>query len=359
MSKKMILDILEYYDLPSELKSYKGHGDGHINDTFLLEFETEAKGEKYILQRINTDIFKDYKGLMSNIEKVTDYIKERSDRPEDCISLVYTKDGKSYVDCDWGVYRIYNFIGNTVAYSFADDPSLLYEAGYAFGDFQKKLNDFDASLLVESIPRFHDTPNRFELLKEAIKADDAGRLSSVKEQVDFALAREEKAGQIVAAMKSGEVPLRVTHNDTKINNVLMDKDTNKAKCVVDLDTVMPGSVLYDYGDAIRSCGSTLIEDAKNIEDLEVDFTSFESYTTGFLTALDGVLNETEMDMLVLGALTMTLECGTRFLTDYLNGDTYFKVDYPEHNLVRAKNQFKYVLELEKNYEKLVTIIKNI
>ncbi len=356
MTKEKLMEILGEYDLSGRVVSVDGFGDGHINDTFLLRTELDGEETKYILQRINTDIFVDYKGLMSNVEKVTKAIKDSSENPEDEVEVIKTKNGELFVECDEGVYRMYNYINNSIAYSYAEDLDLLYEAGYAFGDFQKKLKSFDPSSLADTIPRFHDTLFRFEQLDEAIAKNKAGRLEECKEEIDFAMARREESGAILEALESGDVKLRVTHNDTKINNVLMNEDTNKAMCVIDLDTVMAGSVLYDFGDAIRSCGSTLIEDAKNIEDLKVNFDNFEAYSKGFLAALGDDLTDKEREMLPLSAIIMTLECGIRFLADYLNGDTYYKTAYAEHNLVRARNQFKYVLELEKNYEKLVTII---
>ncbi len=356
MTKERLMEILGEYDLKGSIVSADGFGDGHINDTFLIRSDLDGLEYKYILQRINTDIFVDYKGLMSNVEKVTNAIKSSSKNPEDEVVVIKTKTGDLFVESDEGVYRMYNYINNSIAYSYAEDLDLLYEAGYAFGAFQKKLAGFDPSSLVDTIPRFHDTLFRYEQLDDAIAANKAGRLAECKAEIDFAMARREKAGAILEAMEKGEIKLRVTHNDTKINNVLMNKDTNKAICVIDLDTVMAGSVLYDFGDAIRSCGSTLIEDAENIEDLKVNFDNFEAYSKGFLAALGDDLTKKERDMLALSAIIMTLECGIRFLADYLNGDTYYKIAYPEHNLVRAKNQFKYVLELEENYEKLLAII---
>ncbi len=360
----VLYDVLGHYDLGTENKYIEDYGDGHINDTYKVKYELDdGTFKRYILQRVNTDIFTDYKGLMSNIEKVTSYISKMTPIDENdntqTLSIVYTKEGSSYVKTSGDVFRVYEFIEDSVSHSFADDLNVLYEAGYAFGMFQKKLQDFDASSLVDTIPRFHDTRNRYEQLKEAVANDRVGRLKKCKAEVDFAFEREYLAGKILDGLASGDIKLRVTHNDTKINNVLMDKKTDKAKCVIDLDTVMAGSVLYDYGDAIRSCGSTLIEDAKNIEDQKVNFDNFKSYTEGFLDAIGDSLTEKEIEMLPISAVIMTLECAIRFLTDYLNGDTYFKVAYDDHNLIRTKNQFKYIEELEKNYNELVNVINYI
>ncbi len=363
MTKEQLFEVLKNYDLDGELVYMEPYGDGHINDTFKLKKEVDGKFKRYILQRINIDIFKDFDGLMSNVSKVTEYLSKVPSESEDDITvtltIIPTKDGKIYFRNESGVFRMYDFVEDTVSHSFASDMNLLYEAGYAFGDFQKKLSGFDASLLIETIPNFHNTVDRYRQLKEAIEQNKAGRLDSCKEQIEFALEREELASRVLDGMEKGYIKLRVTHNDTKINNVLFDKKTGKAKCVIDLDTVMPGSVLYDFGDAIRSCGSTLIEDAKNIEDLRVDFDSFEAYSKGFLNAIGDSLTEKEVEMLPFSAILMTLECGVRFLTDYLNGDTYFKTAYEDHNLVRTKNQFKYVSELEKGHNKLLSIINNI
>ncbi|MBQ4516297.1 MAG: aminoglycoside phosphotransferase family protein, partial [Clostridia bacterium] len=248
------------------------------------------------------------------------------------------------------------YIEDSVAYQQVENKEQFYHAAKAFGKFQNQLAGFDASRLNETIPDFHNTRARFAQLKEAIKNDNAGRLKEVQAEVDFALARENMVGIVVDAIDKGEIPLRVTHNDTKLNNVLFDNKTDEAVCVIDLDTVMPGSMLYDYGDSIRFGASSGPEDEKDLDKIYCDLELFDAYTKGFLEELSDSITEKELDLLPFSARLMTYECGIRFLADYLNGDTYFKIHYPEQNLDRCRTQFKLVADMEAKDAQMIEIV---
>lgn len=340
------------------------YGDGHINDTYKVTYKNNGSKIRYILQRVNHLIFKNVEGLMSNIERVTAYLnntiseKDKENGYEILTLISALKDGASYhKDTDGNYWRAYVFVENATGHTFAEDVSMLYEAGKAFGRFQSLLNDFPASTLHETIIGFHNTPQRFKNLQSSIVDDVMDRKKNCLEDIEFTQNRAELVHVITDALKSGDIPLRVTHNDTKINNVLLDNKTGIGRCVIDLDTVMPGSALYDFGDAIRSCGSTLVEDSENLDELKVDYERFTAYTKGFIETCGDNLNEKEIELLPISAIIMTFECGIRFLEDYLNGDNYFKVHKEKHNLIRAKNQFRFVLEMERNIDKLHDIVK--
>ncbi len=333
-------------------------GGGHINNTFLIKTD---KGTKYTLQRINTNVFKKPDQVMSNICEVLEHIENKLAQMKDntvqkCLTVVKTKDGKNhFVSEENEHFRLYTFIEGMV-YNKAEKPEHLYLAAKAFGTFQNMLSDFPADKLYETIENFHNTIWRFENLEKAIAQDKCGRLANVQKEVEFALARKQEAGKIVNALAKQEIPLRVTHNDTKLNNVLLDEKDNFI-AVIDLDTVMPGSMLYDYGDSIRFGATYAAEDEKDLSKVKVEFELFEAYTKGFLEALGDRITEKEVELLVFGAKTMTLECGIRFLTDYLEGDTYFKIHYDGHNLDRARTQLKLVEDMENKWDELEAIVK--
>lgn len=345
--------ILKQFILDSELKPY---GDGHINHTYL------TKSREYILQRINTNIFDHPKELMDNIVKVTEHVRKKiiaegGNPDRETLTIIPTTDGKNYYEDDNGdCYRVYKFIGETKCYSIAEDPHLLYEAAKAFGRFQNMLNDFAAEELFETIPEFHNTRSRFNQLLEAIKENRSGRLSNVQAEVDYALSQEYMVDEITNAIEDGSVPLRVTHNDTKINNVLFDGKTGKGLCVIDLDTVMPGSLLYDYGDALRAGANTGAEDEKDLSLVWFDMAAFRQFSKGYLEEMHSVMTAKEIELLPLSAKMLTYECGIRFLADYLNGDTYFKTAYPEHNLDRARTQFKLCRDMDKKFDEMKSVI---
>ncbi len=355
--------ICSQFNFVGQLEGVKAYGDGHINDTYKVTYVDDYKEPThYILQRVNHLVFTNTSGLMENIENVTSYLSDRITEEEqmdgyEILTLIHTKEGQSYYNDEEGnFWRAYVFVEQATGHTFAESPGMLYEAGKAFGQFQCMLSEYPVESLVETIEGFHHTVKRYERLKKAISEDAKGRASQCQDEILFALSREEMAGTLIRGLESGKIPMRVTHNDTKINNVLLDDETGRGRCVIDLDTVMPGSALYDYGDAIRSCGSTIAEDGENLDDLKVDFKKYEAYTKGFLEAMGRDLKPQEVEWLPLAAIIMTLECGVRFLTDYLEGDQYFKIHKEGHNLIRARNQFKFVSEMEKQKEVMAEIV---
>ena len=330
-------------------------GHGHINSTFKIETD---QGAEYVLQRINTYVFKDPVGLMNNAGSITDYIRERVDDPRLALHFLTTTDDEFYFEDEKGEFwRMYDFVGGFCL----DTPECegdFYQSALAFGRFQQMLSEFPAETLAETIPEFHNTVDRYRQLKESVAEDKMGRLAGVMGDVEFLLKREELGSRLQKMRENGALPLRVTHNDTKLNNVLLDKKTRKSLCVLDLDTVMPGLSAYDFGDSIRFGAATAAEDEKDLSKMEMDLHLFEVYTRGFLEAATN-LTDAELEVLPMGAYTMTLEVATRFLKDYLDGDVYFKVQYPEHNLVRARTQMKLVSDMEKKMDEMNAIVARV
>lgn len=324
-------------------------GNGHINNTFLVT----TSNKRYILQRIS-DAF-DVTLLMKNIDAVTSFMALKSDNPDRQMKLIHTSDNKNYYSDESGNYRMYTFVEGSICLEAPESTNDFYESALAFGNFQKMLEDFPAETLFEPIKDFHNTPNRYKIFKETILKDKMNRVNEVKEEIDFALSREKEAGILQNLRDTGKLPTRVTHNDTKLNNVLFDKDTRKSLCVIDLDTVMPGLSLYDFGDAIRFGAATAKEDEKDLSKMTINLDMFRAFTRGYLQSCN--LTDEEIENIVLGAKTMTLECGVRFLTDYLDGDNYFRTSYAGQNLDRCRTQFKLVGEIEKNTEKMEKIVK--
>lgn len=293
--------------------------------------------------------------MMNNIYLVTSFMadeikKDGGDVTRETMSLILTKDNKQFYLDGKDCYRILTFIKNTKVYQKVEDAKVFESSGYAFGTFIKRLDKFDATKLVEVLPNFHNTALRYKNFEKALAADVKSRAKDVQEEINFVKERKEFMSKIVNALESKEIPLRVTHNDTKLNNVLMDIDTNKAICVVDLDTIMPGSLLYDFGDSVRFGCSTALEDEKDLSKVDFDINLYDSYCKGFLSGIQDKMTKNESMMLHIGSMMMTLECGMRFLTDYLEGDTYFKIKYEDHNLVRCRTQLKLVKCME-NLEK--------
>lgn len=349
----MTAQVLQAFSLDAEPVSCEKYGFGHINVTYLV---VTATGRRYILQKINDSIFKDVPGLMGNIAAVTGYLRRQISDPRGVLTLVPTKDGADYLQYEDGSYwRVYDFLEGSLCLQAPESPEDFYQSAVAFGDFQQQLKDFPAETLCEVIPNFHNTADRYRIFKEALAADVCGRAQSVRAEIDFALAREQEAGTLVNMLAEGKLPLRVTHNDTKLNNVMLDEATRKPLCVIDLDTVMPGLSLYDYGDSIRFGAATAAEDEKDLDKMVMDLSLFETYTKGFLSACPG-LTENEREMLPMGAKLMTLECGVRFLTDYLSGDTYFRTHYEGQNLDRCRTQFKLVADMESKWEEMKRIV---
>ena len=353
-----IKNVINSFAFQGEVVEAKPFGGGHINDTLLL---TTDKGAQYILQRMNTYVFSNPQGLMENVFGVTEYLKKRivergGDPNRETLSFIRTRDGQLYYNGEEGAFRAYRFQGDLFALDAARSPKDFYASGKAFGKFQSLLEAYPADELFETIPHFHDTPARFAQLHQAIEENRAGRREEVSEEIAFALAREQASGLVMELQKEGLLPLRVTHNDTKLNNVLLDPKTDEGVCVIDLDTVMPGQAIFDFGDSIRFGASTAAEDEKDLSKVTLSLELFDAYTQGFLEGCNNCLTEQERSLLPTGAWTMTLECGVRFLTDYLNGDTYFKTAYPEHNLVRTRTQFKLVKEMEEKQDEMQAIV---
>ena len=351
-------EVCEKFRLNGTFLSAQRYGEGHINDTFLVKTDRD----KYILQRVNDNVFKNPKAVMENIALVTEFIQKQvmlrgGDVKREALTLIRTIDDMNYYEAEDGkIFRMYVFIDNATSHQIIKDGKVFYQAAKAFGRFQKILKKFPANELSETIVNFHNTKDRFCKLKEAIKNDKLGRLSTVKAEVDFALKREEDAGIIVDALSSGEIPYRVTHNDTKLNNIMIDDETGAGICVIDLDTVMPGSLLYDFGDSIRFGASTAPEDELDLDKVSMDIELFEEYAKGYLEELGDDIEKKEIELLSMSAKIMTLECGVRFLTDYLDGDTYFKIHRENHNLDRARTQFKLVWDMEQKMERMQEIV---
>lgn len=349
-------EVLRNFDIEYSAKRY---GNGHINDTYLIQ------SNEFILQRINTNIFKNPYELMENIENVTQFIRKKivlsgGNPNRETLTVIKTADGKScYKYDDQNYFRMYKFITDTVTIENEKTNKILFNAGRGFGHFQNLLDDFPVEKLHETIVDFHNTPKRIEALKKSIANDAAGRAESVKGEIDFALSHADFASVVVKGLEDKSIPTRVTHNDTKINNILFDKNTLEAVCVIDLDTVMPGSALYDFGDALRMGASTAAEDETDLEKVWFDEEAFKYFSWGYCQEVGNKLTTTEKDLLYLAPKLMTYECGIRFLTDYLDGDTYFKIHRENHNLDRARNQFKLVADMESKEDALKNIINEL
>lgn len=349
MSKNFLFDIANNFVLEGAPKTVEPTGHGHINNTYLVVTDFS---KRYILQRIN-DAF-DIKSLMKNIDAVTSFMALKSENPERQMQLIHTKADKSYFAHESGNYRVFTFVEDSICLDAPETTGDFFESAVAFGKFQKLLEDFPAKTLFEPIKNFHNTIDRYRIFKEVLNKDTLCRAGLVKKEIEFALAREEKAGTLQRMREAGEIPVRVTHNDTKLNNVLFDKYTRKSLCAIDLDTVMPGLSVYDFGDAIRFGAATAAEDEKDLSKMTVDLDMFRAFTRGYITSCN--LEKSEIDNLVLGAETMTLECGVRFLTDYLDGDNYFHTTYKGQNLDRCRTQFRLVSEMEKHEEEMKKIV---
>ncbi|WP_240840686.1 phosphotransferase enzyme family protein [Acidaminobacter sp. JC074] len=357
-----IKEICSKFSFEGHFKSAVAYGDGHINDTYKVTYLDEFENENiYILQRVNHTIFTETEVLMENIEVVTSYlsdiVKDEMQDDYQVLTLVRTLDNQAYFKSELGeFFRAYIFVKDSIGYTFTENVDLLYEAGKAFGEFQKLLKDFPADRLGETIKDFHHTPIRYEKFEKIVKDNPEGLNQSCLDEIKFVRERVGILSLITDGLASKAIPLRVTHNDTKLNNVLMDVETHKGLCVIDLDTVMPGSALYDFGDAIRSCGSTVAEDEEDLDKLDFNMERFEAFSKGFLSVLKDDFTSREIELLPMAAILMTLECGIRFITDYLEGDVYFKVHKEKHNLIRAKNQFRFVEVMEERLEAMQSVV---
>lgn len=358
--------ILEQFKFKGTLTDCEIFGSGHINTTYLASYECEDMNSQYIVQKVNTNVFKDIDSLMENVFAVTSYlrnvIKENGGNPSrETLHFIKTADGKKYFkDDDGSCYRAYRFVDRSISHDSVESAEVFKKSGEAFGRFQKYLSDFPAQTLTETIPNFHNTIWRYENeFLPALEKNLSGRADTCQAEIDFVKARKDDCSRLVNLINDGSLPLRVTHNDTKLNNVMFDIDTDDAICVIDLDTVMPGLALYDFGDSIRFGANTCAEDEKDTSKVAIDLDYFKAYAEGFLSQAGKSFNQCEIDNLAFSAKLMTFECGMRFLTDYINGDTYFKTAYPEHNLVRARCQFALVSDMESKMDEMESIIKNI
>ena len=354
--------IVSAFGIPGEFVCATPFGSGHINDTLRIEMKTPEGPVYYILQKLNTYVFPDPDILMSNGFKVVKYLKDiiekrGGDPTRETLRFYPTTDGKQYYrDSEGSCWRLEDIVPDTKSYDLCTSEAQFESTGYAFGSFMADLAGFPADELGEVIKNFHNTRARFETFSKEVKDNRSGRADTCPDEIAFALARKELAESLVKQLESGELPLRVTHNDTKINNILMDAKTDQPVCIIDLDTVMPGACAYDFGDSIRFGASSAEEDEKDLDKVYMRLDLFEAFTRGYMRAVGKTLTKAEADSLSIGSIVITFETGIRFLGDYLNGDVYFKPAYPEHNLVRARNQFKLVADMEKKLPEMQTIV---
>ncbi len=361
-----IEEIARNFQFEGQYQKAELNISGHINDTYIVYFtQDDGKAHRYILQRINHNVFKEPEKVMENISGITQHMKEKiikagGDPLRETLNLVSTVDGRNlYISNDGNYWRGYLFIEGARSYQTVENPEHFYKAGKAFGKFQSLLSDYPAEKLHDTIPNFHHTRLRFDALVEAVERDVKNRAKDVKDEIEFAFKRVDDTPVLVELLEKGELPLKVTHNDTKFNNVLIDDKTGEGICVVDLDTVMPGLSLYDFGDSIRFGASTAEEDEQDLSKVWMDLELYQRFTQGFLEAAGNSLTKMELEYLPFSAKLMTYECGIRFLTDYLNGDTYFRIHRPGHNLDRARTQFKLVADMETKLEEMAKIVNRI
>ena len=360
MDVQKIIDQFQLNDTVTEAKVF---GSGHINDTIRVRFANGTPD--VVLQRLNVSIFPDPVGLMENAVRVTQFLRKKleqegGDAERGTLTFIQAKDGGwTYQDEEGGVWRASYLIPHTMSYDLAENAEMFRSSGAAFGKFMADLSDYPAETLHEVIPNFHNTVKRFETFRRSLEADVKGRAASCQPEIEFVLAHEGLAHEIVDRIADGRLPLRVTHNDTKINNILMDATTGESVCIVDLDTVMPGSALYDYGDSIRFGATHALEDETDLSKVDVDPELFRAYTEGYLSTTADRLTDEEKKCLLTGAMVITFETGMRFLTDYLDGDVYFKIARPAHNLDRARTQFKLVKDMEDKRDLLEGIVKEL
>ncbi len=351
------LNLISQFQIKEKPVKIFPFGSGHINDTY----KVETKGKNYLLQRINHEVFQNVEGLTENFLRVTEHLKKKlaeSNSGQEILKLYPTQNSEFFFkDKDGNYWRIMSFIDNSVSYDLVENTTIAYEGGKAYGDFVKMLSDFPAKTLVETIPKFHDINFRLENFRTSIRNDSAGRVAGSQIEISFVEKRAEEMKQIIQMGSEGKIPLRVTHNDTKINNVLFN-EAGKGICVIDLDTVMPGYIHYDFGDSIRTFTNTADEDEPDLSKVSMNPEYYEAFAKGFLEETKAILNEEEMKSLAFSAKLMTYIIGLRFFTDYLEGDVYYKTKYPEHNLTRAKVQFKLVESMEEQFSFMQNCVNN-
>ncbi|MDO4566254.1 MAG: aminoglycoside phosphotransferase family protein [Oscillospiraceae bacterium] len=359
-TEELLKEAISAYPFIKEIKEIERNETGHINDTFVVK---AGDGRSYIMQRINDFVFKNPREVMENIIGVTQFLREvivasGGDPERETLNVMLTETGDPlFTDSEGGAWRCFKLIEDIVCLEHASSTKQFRSCARSFGGFLRRLESYPAETLHETIPDFHNTPARLAALKRAVEADVMGRRSEAAAEIDFILSREDECGYFTTRLASGEIPLRVTHNDTKFNNILIDKASGEGVCIIDLDTIMPGSALYDFGDAIRSGANRAEEDERELSKVALNLELFEAYTRGYLEAAGEALTEAEIDALPWGAKIITLECGARFLTDHLEGDHYFKTSREGHNLDRARTQLALVADMEKNWDKMLAIVE--
>ena len=356
-------DILKNFQIDGEFVSCEPYGSGLINRTYVAVYNTANGRKRYILQKINSKLFTNVDGLMNNIKLVTEFnrqeiVKRGGDPLRESLTLVYTHNKEPYFKTENDeYYRVYVFIEDAKGYDVVEKPEHFYESAVAFGKFAQLLDRFDSSQLFEVLPNFHNTVKRFENFKKSLALDKHNRAKDVKAEIEFALSQEKYVSTIVDLLESGKMPWRVTHNDTKLNNVLIDTRTDKATCVIDLDTMMAGSICYDFGDSIRFGCNPCLEDTPETEKVIFSMPLYEEYARGYLSVFGDTITDIERSNLPMGAILMTYECGIRFLTDYLDGDVYFRLSRERQNIDRTRTQFKLVKDMHEGYDKMCNIIE--
>ncbi|MDR1817191.1 MAG: aminoglycoside phosphotransferase family protein [Puniceicoccales bacterium] len=355
--------VIAEFNLHGDYISAKSYGYGHINDTYSAKFSQGGRPLRYIVQRLNRNVFPQPAALMENVSRVCAHLRGRIresgtlDATRRALTLIPTRAGGDwFVDDAGDFWRCFILIEDVTAYEVVESPALARTAAKSFGTFTRHLEGLPGGRLHEVIPGFHDTRRRFETFEKTLAADPLNRAAGAREEIAFTRERAADCAVIVEALARGEIPERVTHNDTKLNNILVDDFTQEGLCVIDLDTVMPGSALYDFGDMVRSAAAAAKEDETDLSRVACSPQYFEALATGYLDALGGTLNAREKDLLAFSGKLLTFECGMRFLTDHLDGDHYFKISRPGHNLERARNQFAMVRSIESQlsaFEKFV------
>lgn len=355
-------ELIRMFAVEGSITDISEYGNGHINRTYRVRMNRDGKLENYILQQINTHIFKNVDQLMENITGVTGHLKRKilqagGDPSRETLQIIPARNGKSYYRSGERCYRMYPFISHTYSYDCVEKPEDFYESALAFGKFQSLLSDYPAETLHETIPDFHHTGKRFETFCEAVRSDTRNRAGLADPEIRFVMERSRQMNALTSLLEQKALPLRVTHNDTKLNNILIDDVTGKGICIIDLDTVMPGLSAYDFGDAIRFGANTAAEDETDLSKVSLDMDLYELYVKGYLEGCGQSLTQKELEMLPVGAKLMTLECGMRFLTDYLCGDVYFRIHKEHHNLDRCRTQFALVADMERKWTQMNALVQ--
>lgn len=364
MEKTILRHVAALFDIPGDFIFAMPYGSGHINDTYAVDFSQGGADIRYIFQRINHNIFKNPPMLMDNIQRVTRHIRHKINGIPDCsrhtLTVITSLDGQPFARDEQGNYwRVYVFIEKALSYDVIESPAQAYQAARAFGEFQKDLVDLPGPRLHETIPDFHNTPKRYDTLELAINNDIANRAASCAAEIDFAMSRRKEAGMLIELLNNKQIPERITHNDTKLNNVLIDNLSGEGICVIDLDTVMPGLIHYDFGDMVRTSTSPAAEDELCLDKVHMQFDMFEALLRGYLSSAGDFLTPLEKELLPFSAKLITLEIGVRFLTDYLQNDCYFKIKRQNHNLDRCRTQFKLVQSIESQNQRMTQLLNQI